>query len=132
MEIPKCIMVIDNNVTDNWIAERIFKTYNIATEYRFATSENAMECLNDYCMVNGRFPDFLMVDILYNRDKGFGLIDRIRSHSDYRENETRIALLTSVVEYTLSYELIGKQNIEHVFIKPLDIQQLKNVFMQAG
>ncbi len=122
-------MVIDNNVTDNWIAERIFKTYNIASEYRFANSENAIDSLNDYCLINGKFPDLLMVDILYNREKGFGLIDRIRNHSGFRENETRIALLTSVVEYTLNYEKIGKQNIEHVFIKPLDIQQLKNIFI---
>lgn len=129
MKIPKCIMVIDNNVTDNWIAERIFKTYNIASEYRFANSENAIDSLNDYCLINGKFPDLLMVDILYNREKGFGLIDRIRNHSGFRENETRIALLTSVVEYTLNYEKIGKQNIEHVFIKPLDIQQLKNIFI---
>ncbi|MCR6640044.1 MAG: hypothetical protein NVV82_13920 [Sporocytophaga sp.] len=129
MQIPKCIMVIDNNVTDNWIAERIFKTYNIASEYRFANSENAIDSLNDYCLVHGKFPDLLMVDILYNREKGFGLIDRIRNHSGYRENETRIALLTSVVEYTLNYEKIGQQNIEHVFIKPLDIQQLKNIFI---
>ncbi|WP_045464267.1 response regulator [Sporocytophaga myxococcoides] len=129
MKIPKCIMVIDNNVTDNWIAERIFKTYNIASEYRFTNNENAIDSLNDYCLINGKFPDLLMVDILYNREKGFGLIDRIRNHSGYRENETRIALLTSVVDYTLNYEKIGKQNIEHVFIKPLDIQQLKNLFI---
>ncbi|GAL85526.1 hypothetical protein MYP_2755 [Sporocytophaga myxococcoides] len=122
-------MVIDNNVTDNWIAERIFKTYNIASEYRFTNNENAIDSLNDYCLINGKFPDLLMVDILYNREKGFGLIDRIRNHSGYRENETRIALLTSVVDYTLNYEKIGKQNIEHVFIKPLDIQQLKNLFI---
>jgi len=129
MGIPKCIMVIDNNVTDNWIAERIFKTYEVASEYRFANSDNAIDSLNDYCSVNGRFPELLMVDIQCNREKGFGLIDRIRKHSGYRENETRIALLTSIVEYTLSYEKIGKQNIEYVFIKPLDIQQLKNVFI---
>ncbi|MBO9702138.1 MAG: hypothetical protein J7604_18155 [Sporocytophaga sp.] len=129
MGIPKCIMVIDNNVTDNWMAERIFKTYEVASEYRFANSDNAIDSLNAYCLINGRFPELLMVDIQYNTEMGLGLIDRIRKHSDYREHETRIALLTSIVEYTLSYDKIGKKNIEHVFIKPLDIQQLKNVFI---
>ncbi|WP_028980333.1 hypothetical protein [Sporocytophaga myxococcoides] len=129
MGIPKCIMVIDDNVTDNWIAEGIFKTYKIASEYRFVSSENAIESLNLYCLINGKFPELLLVDIQNNREKGFGLIDRIRKHSDYRENETRIALLTSIVEYTLSYDKIGKQNIELVFIKPLDIQDLKNLFI---
>lgn len=129
MGIPKCIMVIDNNVTDNWIAERIFNTYQVASEYRFANSDNAIDSMDDYCLVNGKLPELLMVDIQFYREMSFGLIDRIRKHSGYRENETRIALMATIVEYTLSYDKIGKQNIEHVFIKPLDIQQLKNVFI---
>lgn len=128
MKTPHCIMVFDTNLTDNWIAERIIKTYGIASEMKFAyDSENALNSLDEYYTCNGRFPELLLVDRQLQGISGFELINKIKNHDNFRNEDTKIALLTTVSEFTSDYNKIEEEEIDHVFLKPLDIQQIRMV-----
>lgn len=123
----RCIFYIDDSEMDRWLARYVLEASGMCTEIKTASNgEEGLKAILEYCSINSRFPDVIIVDLQMPRMDGFALISTIKAHSYYLKSNTKI-ILTSAGLGDIDLRKIEELQIENILLKPLDQNDLKRV-----
>ncbi|CAH8286484.1 response regulator receiver domain-containing protein [Mariniflexile fucanivorans] len=127
----KEILLIDDNIIDNYINEFIIKKAQIAETITVKTSP--VEALNYLKELTDDFPKLIFLDIKMPEMDGFGFLEAFNNFSEEQKGHTNIIMLTS--SYNINDVQKANKNpyVKKYLLKPLDAlklsEALKDVFL---
>jgi CheY-like chemotaxis protein len=111
------ILLIDNNVLDNFINHKILEAHGVTNILSFKSADTALAFLSE---TNIKF-QFILVDIHLLTMNGFQFIDKFNELGLYK-TQGKICLLSASIN-PLDKELASERNVRFIE-KPLTIENL--------
>jgi len=128
----KNVMLIDDVELDNFINEKLIKTYNFSKNIYVNTSTvSALEFLNNITGISGEFPqiypEVIFIDINMPIVDGFQFIHSFRQTLEKQTKKPKLVILTSSVAETDREKTANISN-EIIFLnKPLSKEMLDSL-----
>ena len=121
----KHVLLVDDNVTDNFITNHIVKKSKITEKITVKNSAiKALEYLETIRENAHEFPDLIFLDISMPIMDGFGFLEELVKFPLILNNEFAVVMLTSSndqndIDRAKSYSVV-----KEYFVKPLNIEKI--------
>lgn len=123
-----CVMLIDDNETDNFIAKRIIEVTGFAQKVIVTCSATqALGYLNTYQLQPDLLPEIIFLDINMPVNNGFDFLDKFDLLSHTIKDKCKIIILSSS-DYKTDIERIIENHYVMKFItKPITETELEEI-----
>ena len=132
MKKLNCILLIDDNVDDNFFHTLVIKEADAAEQIKTATDgQKALEYLENTKVdpIQYPFPDLIFLDINMPLFNGFEFLEKAREKKCFEDRKPIIVMLTG--SFNPNDEQTAKERfsneIKDYKIKPLTIEMLKEI-----
>ncbi|MFQ3575408.1 MAG: response regulator [Cytophagales bacterium] len=124
----KCVMLVDDNDTDNFISKRIIELAGYAEKILVKNSgKSALEYLESEQFNAENLPDFIFLDINMPVVDGFVFLFEFEQLSQLVKDKCKIAILSSSDSKRDIERMVSNEFVVKFVTKPLTIEALEEL-----
>ncbi len=131
MEKLNCVLLVDDDVVNNAINERLLKESGITSNVRTALNgEEALLYLSKNCSpYDSNYPDLILLDYQMPHMQGNEFMELFNQINSNHRHRSRIVMLSSFLTNDIKKQLLGL-GVENYIAKPLTQEKLQKVLIQ--
>lgn len=132
MEKLNCVLLVDDDVINNAINERLLKELGITSNVRTALDgEEALLYLSKNCSpYDYNYPDLILLDYQMPHMQGNEFMELFNRINSSHRHRSKIIMLSSFLTEDIKKQLLSL-GVENYIAKPLTEDKLKNILREV-